>query len=355
MRLDPGTSIVSWAHMNPRCIVTRVRQPARHPTSFELAAVSVSSHLSRIEVLIVFMAPSSPRLPAEINFLIINQLAQVDDTAALLSCSLVCRSWLPVARAGLFESIKVVTAANGRLDAFANFLARCRDICPLIRDLTLSCEPAARVQDRKVSERLYWPHFRTMVFMLPRLRSLTLNGISIVSDASDGRFDSDASARPTLRSLRMTGCQLHDVDMTSALDLLRIFSEVDSLSFGGFWSMAHTRPLSTISARTTTIRHVHFDALGAQATQMLCYFIGPPRGNPLRSVHLTWYSWAEVEACRSFLGSCAQNLKHLELEPTDEFWTRRVSSEWPFPFLRALSENEDDRVQPLVRVRRHFG
>ncbi|KAI0654323.1 hypothetical protein C8Q70DRAFT_531014 [Cubamyces menziesii] len=272
------------------------------------------------------MASSPPRFPAEISFLIIDQLAQANDKRALLFYSLVYRSWLPVARAGLFKSIKVVTAANGRLDAFANFLARCRDVCPLIHDLTLSCDPAARLQDRKVPERLSWPHFRTMVYMLPRLRSLTLEGIFILSDSLNARrLSSDAFARPTLRSLRMSGCELHNVDMTDALDLLRIFSEVGNLSFEGSWSMAHTRPFLSISTRTTTIRHVHFDALGAQATQMLCRFIGAPRGDQLRSVHLTWHSWAEVEAYQSFLGGCAQNLKHLELEPTYKFWTCRLS------------------------------
>ncbi|KAI0654327.1 hypothetical protein C8Q70DRAFT_531188 [Cubamyces menziesii] len=272
------------------------------------------------------MASSPTYLPTEISYLIIEHLSPADDKATFLSCSLVCRSWLPVARAGLFESLKVVTTANGRLDAFANFLARCRDVCPLIRDLTLSCKPEAPAEDNNAPDRIPWPHFRTVVFMLPRLRSLTLDGICVTPSRSTPEcLDVDPADRPTLQSLRMTGSQLYHMNMSSALGVVRIFSEVDSLTFGGIWRKVYRSPdPSTVCS--TTIRHVHIDSLGAMMARHFCQFLGPPRGDTLHSIHYTWNSWAELGAYESLLVNHAKSMKHLELKATDRFWMSREST-----------------------------
>ncbi|KAH9895734.1 hypothetical protein C8Q73DRAFT_835209 [Cubamyces lactineus] len=262
---------------------------------------------------------SSPYFPAEISYLIIEQLVLPDDRPTLLSCSLVCRSWLPVARAVIFESLKVVTTASGRLDAFTLFLARCRDVCPLVRDLTLSCKPEARAEDSNAPDRISWSHLRTVISMLPRLRSLTLDGISIARSTSEC-LDIDPAARPIIQSLRMMGSQLYDMNLSSALSIVRIFSKVDSLSLGGTWRKVYIRPDPSVSDLSTTTRHVHFDSLGAPMTRYFCQFLGPPRGDSLDSIHYTWNSWGELGAFESFLVSHANNVKHLELEPTAKFW-----------------------------------
>lgn len=265
------------------------------------------------------------KLPVELDYLIIDHLA--DDKTSLKSCSLVCHAWTAVAHSHLFRSVNVhSTASEARFSAFITSLKMYPDIRAHIQDLTLGCDLAGSF-DNKRAEIVNVLTIHSVVSLLPKLRYLTLAGVSLQPQPLNSPSFSLASL-PHLCSLHIKGCHFHDEDMTLALDVVRMFVAVGELSFGGFWSMEHARSSSVTQSSQTAIQHLHYDNLGAGPTKMLFESLQTSRvrGAALESLHLTWSSWTEVHEYQAVMGDATSSLKRLELEPTDQFWERGAPS-----------------------------
>ncbi|KAI8976283.1 hypothetical protein BD414DRAFT_163636 [Trametes punicea] len=264
-----------------------------------------------------------PRLPAEIDYLIIDHLS--DDMAALSSCSLVCSSWLSVARSHLFRTLAIgSTATDGRFAAFEGLLKKRTHFGPLIQELILRCRPFSSFNEDEKAEQVDVAVLQSIVVMLPALRRLTLDGISLPPRNCGFAM----LRRPSLVSMRIIGCRFHDENLQSALNAMCIFETIEELSIEGFWIAPCSSSLANTLPSPTTLRHIHLNQLGSSANKLLCDFLGTVAHlTSLQSVHLTWYTWSEVTECQLLLSHVAQNLKRLELEPTDDFWEREVQED----------------------------
>lgn len=268
---------------------------------------------------------ATAKLPPELEYLIIDQLTA--DTTSLLSCSRVCRSWTPVARSHLFRTLEIQsTASDGRISAFKEFLQTCPDVCAYLEDLTLSCVRFSSFGRKPEAVSLFT--IRSIVTMLSKLQRLNLAGVSLQPKPLNGP-DLPVASIPHLRHLCISGCHFHDEDMSLAFDAVRMFASLGELSFGGYWSSEYARASSVTKPPKVNIQHVQYDSLGESPTTMFSDFLRVSGiiGGSLKSLHLTWSTWAEVKQYQQLLVDAAPCLEKIELEPNAQFWEREAASE----------------------------
>ncbi|KAI0776914.1 hypothetical protein BD413DRAFT_232202 [Trametes elegans] len=257
------------------------------------------------------------RLPIELYYIVLNYLA--DNKAALATFSLVCSYWADLARPYLFHTLNVESKAfSHRFSAFSTFLATTH-FGHYVRDLTMSWAEYSTAKPEKVSLKL----LRSILVALPNLSRLVLDGISLLPDTTPDS-NTPLASRPRLDALSFEGCFFHDIDLTVAFDVVRLFGAVDELSFHGHWCSKTTMDLGRgmIVPSTTAVRHVQWVRLSEAATRMLREFLVGGSGGSLRkrngvpeSVHFTWNTQEEAREFQGFLSGAAECLKLLELKP----------------------------------------
>lgn len=113
---------------------------------------------------------SPPKLPMELTDAILDQLH--DDIPTLLTCSVICSSWLQATRYHLFYSLRINNTKSGR--TFSDFLAFIKsspDICVYIHSLGLQGDGADAAQ-------CIGPFLLSQILQrLPCLRNLELDNV----------------------------------------------------------------------------------------------------------------------------------------------------------------------------------
>lgn len=265
----------------------------------------------------------SVQLPVEVWSIVIDYLEKHNDT--LRTCSLVCRSWVPTTRSRLFRTMEIFpTASSDGLQCFSDFLQSCQDARTYLRDLTLNCVeglPPSRAPERLSGALLYH-----VLSSLPALQQLTVIGLSF------DRHDFPVESRLSIRTLELTGCWYHNNNISSITKVLRLFSSIQHLCIDGFWTA--TAPNVDLIKEDrevqTQIRHLKCDSIQPHCAAFL-YDVVQQTGSlngTLRSLHLGWQSWSELEKYNQFIIGTGPRLRSLELEPEEEFWERGMLSRY---------------------------
>ncbi|KAI0822176.1 hypothetical protein BC628DRAFT_1340984 [Trametes gibbosa] len=233
-------------------------------------------------------------LPVDLKRLVIGYLG--DDQTSLKSCSLVCHAWTSVAYSYLFRSMDVRSLASEC--HFATFIKRLQTnfehVRAHIQDLALRCDTLRSSFYHADPEIVDVLTIHSVVLLLPNLRNLTLDGVSLESRRDNGD-DFPLASLPHLHSLHIVGCGVdwHAEDITLALDA---------------WFLEHGPPTHA----------------GVISHSALADGDSIPRSirGALQYLRLTWASWDEVDEYQGVIEDAMLTLKRLELEPKDIFWER---------------------------------
>ncbi|KAJ3539280.1 hypothetical protein NM688_g6388 [Phlebia brevispora] len=235
------------------------------------------------------------------------------DKKSLARCTEVCRSFLPAARRGLFETVVV----HGRQRSFEDFLAFLQSATHIggsVGHLHLKSEapghPEVRPQD---GDTVTIPVLVQILSLLPRLVELRLSRVAIDVSGADG----------DLPAFHITSSFLHDVRVTNkrnAVALLRVITpkrlRIEHLPFGVFPPTAQEAEVFP--------RDGHFpsdwalEGLRLSMDLETCWIGGlmkdTPTAHTLSKVHLEFRHEDAIKGAESIMRAAAPNLRHLKLD-----------------------------------------
>lgn len=268
------------------------------------------------------------QLPCELRDCVIDFLQ--DNRAALETCSLTCKAWLPRSRYHLFRSIRIDPGRRGT--ALRALLEANPDIGKCVRNVTILGSGQDAPVERVV--RMEWPTLRSGPALQANIqpRALCVSGLDSVLPESTAILqrvscltviamhihpelvDTLSTHFSAVKTLVLNKCR--SATFADFLALPRAFHEVSCVRIHEMYCLRPTRPPAAVTSRRRTLKTLVLSPK-TDVTLLLSWLVAEKAHTALESLSCHSSGQPSAIAIRDLLKAVGSSLRHLSFGFSD--------------------------------------